>query len=280
MKKCFQRRSCCVLNEAGRFCQNYLDNIPEILYNYTWILPEKRDNMYSFHARVRYSEVGGDCRLSIPGIVNYLQDCSTFQSEDLKMGIEYLEQSRRAWWLSSWQIVIERCPQLGEEIVVSTWPYDFKGMYGYRNFTIRDSQGVCLVKANSVWFLFDTAAGRPVKVEERDIRGYQAGKEEKLDMEYAPRRIGLPEVYQTGRAVEVVRHHLDTNHHVNNAQYVAIAREALPEELRIREIRAEYKKALGDVLIPRISREENACTVVLCSREDTIYAVVWMKTAE
>lgn len=79
--------------------------------------------MYSFNARVRYSEVGGDCRLSLPGIVNYLQDCSTFQSEDLKMGIEYLEQSKRAWWLSSWQIVIERYPQLGEEIVVSTWPF-------------------------------------------------------------------------------------------------------------------------------------------------------------
>ena len=100
-----------------------------------------------------------------------------------EMGVEYLEQSRRAWWLSSWQIVIERYPQLGEEIVVSTWPYDFKGMYGYRNFTIQDQQNTYLVKANSVWFLFDTAAGRPVKVEERDIRGYGTGKEEKLDME-------------------------------------------------------------------------------------------------
>ena len=237
--------------------------------------------MYSFNARVRYSEVGGDCKLSLPGIVNYLQDCSTFQSEDLKMGVEYLEQSRRAWWLSSWQIVIERYPQLGEEIVVSTWPYDFKGMYGYRNFTIQDQQNTYLVKANSVWFLFDTAAGRPVKVEERDIRGYGTGKEEKLDMEYAPKRIVLPERYQTGKPVEVTRHHLDTNHHVNNAQYMAIAGEALPENLKIREVRAEYKKAavLGDVMIPRISRKEDGYTVVLCSQEDMIYAVVWMGTA-
>ena len=82
--------------------------------------------MYSFNARIRYSEVGGDRKLSVPGIVNYLQDCSTFQSEDLKMGIDYLEKNRRAWWLSSWQIVVERYPQLGEEIVVSTWPYCFK----------------------------------------------------------------------------------------------------------------------------------------------------------
>ena len=36
---------------------------------------------------------------------------------------------------------------------------------------------------------------------------------------------------------------------------------------------------LGDVMIPRISREEDGYTVVLCSREDMIYAVVWMGTA-
>lgn len=237
--------------------------------------------MYSFNARVRYSEVGGDRRLSVPGIINYLQDCSTFQSEDLRMGIDYLEQSHRAWWLSSWQIVVDRYPRLGEEIVVSTWPYDFKGIYGYRNFTICDKQGDYLVKANSIWFLFDTKAGHPVKVEEKDIRGYQAGEDEKLDMEYAPRRIGLPGEYEAGEPVTVALHHIDTNRHVNNAQYVAVAREALPENFEIREIRVEYKKAavLGDVMIPRISRGKEACTVALCSQDGAAYAVVWMKTA-
>lgn len=97
--------------------------------------------MYSFDSRVRYSEVDVDRELTLTGIINYLQDCSTFQSEDLNLGLDYLEQSNRAWWLSSWQIVIERRPRFGEEIVISTWPYDFKGMYGYRNFTIRDQAG-------------------------------------------------------------------------------------------------------------------------------------------
>ena len=237
--------------------------------------------MYSFNARVRYSEVGGDRRLSLPGVVNYLQDCSTFQSEDLKMGIDYLEQSHRAWWLSSWQIVINRYPRLGEEIVVSTWPYDFKGIYGYRNFTICDKQGEYLVKANSIWFLFDTKAGRPAKVEREDIRGYQTEGDKKLDMEYAPRRIALSGEYEAGEPVTVTLHHIDTNRHVNNAQYVAVAREAIPESFQIREIRVEYKKAavLGDVMIPRISREKEACTVALCSQDGTAYAVVWMKTA-
>lgn len=98
--------------------------------------------MYSFESRIRYSEVDQNQELSVTGIINYLQDCSTFQSEDLNLGITYLQEHHRAWWLSSWQIVIERYPRLGEEIVVSTWPYDFKGIYGYRNFTICDKREI------------------------------------------------------------------------------------------------------------------------------------------
>lgn len=236
--------------------------------------------MYSYGSRVRYSEVDVNRELTVTGIINYLQDCSTFQSEDLHLGLEYLEEHHRAWWLSSWQIVIERKPFFGEEILISTWPYDFKGIYGYRNFTIQDKQGNYLVKANSIWFFFDTAAKRPVKVQEHDIRGYGTGDERKLDMEYAPRRIVLPDIYEEMEPITVVRHHIDTNHHVNNAMYVEIAREALPEDTKIRELRVEYKKAavLGDLMIPRISRQGGECTVALCGNDGTPYAVIWLHT--
>ena len=112
--------------------------------------------MYSFDSRVRYSEVDEDRKLSLTGVINYMQDCSTFQSEDLNMGIDYLAEKHRACLLSSWQIVVDRYPKLGERFVVITWPYDFKCIYGYRNFTIQDPEGSYLVRANSNWFFFDT----------------------------------------------------------------------------------------------------------------------------
>lgn len=238
--------------------------------------------MYSFDSRVRYSEVDENQELSVTGIINYLQDCSTFQSEDLGLGIDYLRQHHRAWWLTSWQIVVLRYPRLGERIIVSTWPYDFKGIYGYRNFTVRDGEGEYLVKANSVWFFYDTAAGCPVRVTAEDVRGYGSSGDEKLDMEYAPRRIALPAGYEEAAPAVVERHHIDTNHHVNNAQYVEIAREVLPPGIRIAELRVEYKKAavLGDVLYPRISREAGSCTVALCDSGGSPYATVWLRTAQ
>ena len=63
------------------------------------------------------------------------------------------------------------------------------------------------------------------------------------DLGEAPRKILIPEKYETAAAVVIGRHHLDTNHHVNNSQYVEIAKDAIPVGLKIREIRADYKKA-------------------------------------
>lgn len=234
--------------------------------------------MYRFDSRIRYSETDVDGYLTVTGIINYLQDCSTFQSEDIGLGVEYLKEHHRAWWLSSWQIVIDRLPKLGERITVSTWPYDFKGIYGYRNFTICDQAGNYLVRANSIWFFFDTEAGKPARVTEEDIRGYGAG-EEKLEMEYAPRKMKLPEVYETREPILVMPHHLDSNHHVNNARYVELARELLPEDFAIGEIRVEYKKAAvcGDYMIPRVTEENGAVTVALCDPSGSPYAAVWLK---
>ena len=79
-------------------------------------------DMYTFDSRVRYSETDEEGNLSVVGIMNYLQDCSTFQSEDLKLGISYLNEEKRAWWLSGWQIEILRQQHFGERIRISTWP--------------------------------------------------------------------------------------------------------------------------------------------------------------
>lgn len=234
--------------------------------------------MYTFNSRIRYSETDISGRLTVTGITNYLQDCSTFQSEDLGLGVEFLKSRNRAWWLSSWQIVIDRYPVLGEEVVVGTWPYDFKGMYGYRNFTIQDKSGRYLVKANSIWFFFDLAAGRPTKVQESDIRGYELGRHDSLSMDYAPRRILVPGEYTEKAPIVIARHHIDSNRHVNNAQYIELAKELLPEDFAIGELRAEYKKAavFGDVMIPRVSIIPEGFVILLGDLEGNPYAVIWI----
>ena len=68
--------------------------------------------MYSFQSRVRYSECDENGRLSLVSMMNYLQDCSTFHSEDLGYGVGRLKAEGLGWILAAWEIEIERLPDL------------------------------------------------------------------------------------------------------------------------------------------------------------------------
>ena len=81
--------------------------------------------MYTWNSRVRFSEIGEDKRLTLDSILNYFQDSSTFHSEDLGNGMDVVESLKRVWVLSSWQIVVNEYPKIGERIQLGTWPYDF-----------------------------------------------------------------------------------------------------------------------------------------------------------
>lgn len=237
--------------------------------------------MYTFDSRIRYSETDETGALSLLGVINYLQDCSTFQSEDIGLGVEYLEEKKRAWLLSFWRIVIDRYPVLGERIKIGTWATSSKGIYGYRDFVIMDQDGNYLVRAESIWFFCDTEKMVPVRVMPEDVAAY--GNEKALDLGKAPRKILIPEEYEEGIPVTIAAHHLDTNHHVNNAQYVDIAREAVPCTKMVKGIRADYKKAavLGEILVPRVTKTgEEEWTVVLADEAGEVRAVVWLQYGE
>ena len=232
---------------------------------------------YSFDSRIRFSETGEDKCLTLNGIINYFQDCSTFQSEDIGVGMKYLEEKQQVWVLSAWQIVVERYPQLCEKVKTSTWAYEFKHFLGKRNFTMEDENGEKIAYANTLWTLLDLKTGHPVNIDEKQIHAYSL--EEKLDMKYAPRKIKMPGEYQEYPEFLVKPHHLDTNHHVNNGQYVLMAQEYIPADFKVREMRAEYKSqaVLDSIIVPKVHEENGIYTVSLDSPEKETYAIVEFK---
>ena len=110
---------------------------------------------YTFDSRIRYSEIDHHRTITLPGIINYFQDCSTFQSEDIGYGVERFQTEGKAWVLSYWQVVVERYPKIGERVKVSTWATSFKGILAERNFQMVDESGQAVAYANSVWTFMD-----------------------------------------------------------------------------------------------------------------------------
>lgn len=230
--------------------------------------------MYQFKSRVRYSECDAKAQITLPALVNYFQDCCTFQSQDVGVGVDYMSEHHVAWMLSAWQINVERYPKMGENIIISTWPYDFKGFYGYRNFTIQDAENRVLAYANSIWIFVDTESGRPKKVSDKMLEVYTF--DEPYPMETCGRKMRLPENMEEKEAFPVQKFHIDTNHHVNNEKYIEMALEYLGEQDKINSVRVEYKKAavLGDMLYPHIGKKAGKTVVALGDQEQRPYAIV------
>lgn len=229
---------------------------------------------YKIDGRIRYSEVDHHGTVTLPGIINYFQDCSTFQSEDIGVGREVLQKKKRAWILSYWQVIVERYPKMGEQITVETFSSGFQGLFGKRNFVMYDENGNQAACAHSLWVYLDMESGRPVRPDKEEIEAY--GEEPPLEMPYEDRKIKLPEETKDLPEFPVRKYHIDTNEHVNNCQYVQMALEVIPEEMRVRKLRVDYKKSavLGDMIFPKYAKEEERVIVELCDEGGKAYAVV------
>ena len=233
--------------------------------------------MYSIDTKVRYSECGEDSLMRLSAIIDHFQNSSSEHSESLGVGMDYLKRIKRAWILNSWQIVVNRYPKAHEKIEVSTWPTGFQGVFGPRNFCMKTSSGEMLAYANTLWVYMDVEKKMPTKPSEEEKEIY--GVEPPLEMEYASRKIKLPEEANEVDTFLVRKYHIDTNSHMNNCHYIQMAMEVMPSEFCAKEIRVEYKKSAvyGDEIIVKIAKEEERTVVELCDEEGALYALVEFK---
>ena len=210
--------------------------------------------MYSFEGRIRYSECDETGRLSLFSLMNYLQDCSTFQSAGMGLGIDGLEGRGLAWVLANWRIEVDRLPRFGEDVTVSTWCYEMTRAHALRNFQM-EAAGALVVRANTQWFVYDTGLGRATRVPEDQL--VYLSDEPPLEMGPLTRRLVPAGDGTRCPEMRVAHRDLDTNHHVNNARYVAFALEALeslgqaaPEPPLTLQVQYRTMAFLGDVIVP------------------------------
>lgn len=233
--------------------------------------------MYSFTSRIRFSECDSDGKLAVTSLLDYFQDCSTFQSEDLGIGVKPLHKRGTMWVVNSWQIDIIRLPELGDVVETATVPYDIKGFFGKRNFFMTDPSGKFLAKADSLWTYISKEKGTPERIPADILDGYRM--EPKLEMDYQGRKIACPRDDDSGEACEkimITEHLLDANHHVNNGRYVELAAGLVPEVKEIGRLRVEYRKQAyrGDILYPVVFRTGGRTIVKLSDEENRPFTIV------
>ena len=73
-----------------------------------------------------------------------------------------------------------------------------------------------------------------------------------------------------------MRDRLDTNIHVNNAQYVKLACNYIPEDMKVAGVRVEYKVSmkLGDEIWVSTLQKDNYFYVKYTDKEGADYAII------
>ena len=233
--------------------------------------------MYTYEMKVGYSKTGPDLKMTISAILDSFQDAATYEAQNGKNTMEFFSDNNLVWVLSAWQISIKRRPEINEAIKITTFPYDFKGFLGYRNFYISTLDDEVIVKGNSIWTLINTEKMRPQKPTEEILAEYELL--EKLDMDYAPRKIELIGEGVGHENFKVYKHQIDSNYHMNNVEYVKLAMEFVPDDKDVNEIRVEYKNSAyaGDTITPAVYSEAGKIQVKLSNADELIYAVIEIK---
>jgi acyl-ACP thioesterase len=255
--------------------------------------------MYSLTYKVTTSTCDSEGKLKLYSALQMMQDCSEMWIDSEPEVKNYFFLQNMAQLLATRQVEIIRVPDYKEELTVTTSVYGMKPMFGFRNTFIYDAQGNPCYKTWSMGAFVDKVAGKLKRVDDATIQSMKL--EPQLEMNYKDRRIILPKgrsseshpsLLDDGRVateglarrpegesqldkvktegevlepIKVLRADIDYNKHLNNANYVRMAMELLPEDFVVSGLRVEYRVAakLGDCLTPTIYKIADGIIVSL-----------------
>lgn len=220
--------------------------------------------MYSLNYKVTTSTCDSEGRLKLYSALQMMQDCSEMWIDSEPGVKQYFTEQNMAQLLASRQVEIIRVPEYKEELTVTTSVYGMKPMFGFRNTFIYDAEGNPCYRTWSMGAFVDKSNGKLKRVDDATIASMNL--EPQLEMNYRDRRIILPkDGGQILDPIKVLRADIDYNKHLNNANYVRMAMELLPENFEVKGLRVEYRVAakLGDALTPTIYQIDGGIIIAL-----------------
>ena len=231
--------------------------------------------MFETDRRIYCSQIGEGGQVRNSGLVDILQDTSDRHLMEHPVLAPFFRETGSVMFLTHRQVDIIRRPKYGEHIRTKTWTYELNRMYGSRNTLVLGEKGDVCIRSIAGGAFMDMSTGRPIRVSAdliAQVRSY-----EKLEMEYLPRKIAIPdEDPSIVCQVPIRRSDIDMNEHVNNARYFDITDELYNECHKAKRLRAEYKFPIkhGDRVFAYRYDTEDGCIISLKDEHGKVYCTV------
>ncbi|VYT82481.1 acyl-[acyl-carrier-protein] thioesterase [Clostridium tertium] len=202
---------------------------------------------FSKKYNINIYDVDSNYKCKYSSLMNYLWDVVVSQSDSLGETDNGLVNNC-IWVLLKYDLNIIEYPKFRDTITVETDIVGIKRLYGYRSFTIKDSNENILISGLSTAILIDFEKRKPVKISSEQCKVY--GIEKELEENFPLDDFLNISTAKYSKNYSVRYSDIDSNKHVNNVKYMDIAIDTLPREIinnyEISNIKVLFKKEATD----------------------------------
>ncbi len=222
---------------------------------------------------VTLPDVGEKNGLTNKGILRMLQEIACHHSALSGFSVNESTITGFAWILLNWKLQVFSRPVWNTKLKINTWSSKHTLIAFYRDFEILDENNNLIAIATSKWVLFDFNKNGIAKITKEMEDRYTHVDKHVFD---GPMDEKLRESENSKFISEytVCRRDIDTNHHVNNLNYLDFAYEAIPEDIFFNndfknvEIMYKHQAKLGETLNLFYAKQEDSNIVTVKNKED------------
>ncbi|MFR9071489.1 MAG: acyl-[acyl-carrier-protein] thioesterase [Paraclostridium sp.] len=206
------------------------------------------NDIFKKEYKINIFDVDSEHKCKFSSLVDFLWDVVISQSDYLGETKEGFVQNQCIWVLLKYDITIYEYPKFRDTITVDTKVLGSKKFYGYRQNTIRNSEGKVIGEAFSTDILIDFEKRRPMRISSTQSEIYGLNGE----LAEVPTLDDLPKIQKEDYTKDYpVRYSdIDSNGHVNNVKYMEMAMDTLPRfilnEYKLFNIKVLFKKETTD----------------------------------
>jgi medium-chain acyl-[acyl-carrier-protein] hydrolase len=238
-------------------------------------------DIYSQDFTVTLSDVGENNALTNKGILRMLQEIACVHSSLVAFGINDSATTGFSWILLNWKLQVFARPIWNTKLKVSTWCSKHTLIAFYRDFEVLDSDNNLIAIATSKWVLFDINKNGITKLNDEIKAKYtQQVNKHVFDVPMLE-KLKEPENNEFVREYTVQRRDIDTNHHINNLNYLDFAYEAIPDDIfshsdfKNVEIMYKHEAKLGDTLNLFYTKQKDSIFVTIKNKKtDKLHCIL------
>lgn len=226
-------------------------------------------DVYSQNFTVTLPDVGTNNSLTNKGFLRMFQEIGAVHSSKFGYGLNDSKKTGLFWIILNWKLEVFQRPKWNEVLSISTWCTHHTHIYFYRDYQVCNSSGEVVAIATSKWILFDFNKKSVFRITENFTENYCKDVDKNVFNVKMVEKFKEPENDKLADEYTVLKRDIDSNHHVNNLNYLDFAYEILPDNIDFKNVEIMYKNEarLGDILQFYYTVENNCNTITIKTKD-------------